>query len=115
MTSLALLPRRSMNVAILTVVFLRELVMSSVTVAKTVLSRDPNPSSAIIAVPLEITTDAGITTLANCVTLTPGTTSLHVSDDRRTLFVHVLDADSEEAVIAEIKEKFERRIKEIEA
>ncbi|WP_108663174.1 Na+/H+ antiporter subunit E [Acuticoccus kandeliae] len=115
MTSLASAPRRVGYTLLLAAVFLRELVVSSIAVARTVLRADPRSESAIVAVPLEITTDAGITTLANCVTLTPGTTSLHVSEDRRTLYVHVLDATSEEAVVDEIKTKFERRIKEIEA
>lgn len=115
MTTLAVLLRKGATILLLAAVFLRELMLSSVAVARTVLSPRPDSRSAIIAVPLDVTTNAGITALANCVTLTPGTTALHVSDDRRILYVHVLDAVSEDAVVADIKEKFERRIKEIEA
>jgi multisubunit Na+/H+ antiporter MnhE subunit len=57
---------------------------------------------------------AAITTLANCVSLTPGTTSLHVSEDLSTLYVHVLDAPDPDAVVTSIKDTFETRIKEIE-
>ncbi|RAI02347.1 sodium:proton antiporter [Acuticoccus sediminis] len=115
MTRFLKLPGKGVHVLVLAAVFLRELVVSSVAVARTVLSADAQPRSAIIAVPLDVRTDAGITTLANCVTLTPGTTALHVSEDRRTLFVHVLDTVSESEVVAGIKSTFERRIREIEA
>ena len=53
--------------------------------------------------------------LANLVSLTPGTTSLHVSDDRKILYVHCLDAPVVDEIVADIKDTFERRIAEIEA
>jgi len=95
-------------------IFLKELVVSSIAVARSVLGEKDAVAPAILAVPVDLKTRAGVTTLANCVTLTPGTTSLHVSEDMATLYVHVLDAPSGDAVIADIKNKFEARIKEIE-
>ena len=50
--------------------------------------------------------------LANMVTLTPGTTSLFISDDRETLYVHVMDTPSPEATIASIKDGFEKKVME---
>jgi multicomponent Na+:H+ antiporter subunit E len=95
-------------------IFLKELVVSSVAVARSVLGKRDSAASATIAVPIELRTRAGVTTLANCVSLTPGTTSLHVSEDMDTLYVHVLDAPSHDQIISDIKTKFEQRIKEIE-
>jgi multicomponent Na+:H+ antiporter subunit E len=100
--------------AILSAVFVRELVLSSVAVARQVLGDSSALRPAIIAVPLDLRSKAGITTLANCVSLTPGTTSLHVSEDLDTLYVHVLDAPNPDAVVKNIKNTFETRIKEIE-
>ena len=40
-----------------------------------------------------MTTDAQITLLANMITLTPGTLSVDVSADRKTLYVHAIDSD----------------------
>jgi multicomponent Na+:H+ antiporter subunit E len=94
----------------LAVVFLRELALSAWSVIRLVMSRAPQPQPAIIAVPLDVRSDLGITLFANLVTLTPGTTSVHVSDDRRTLFVHAIDAGDEAAAIASMKEVFERRV-----
>ena len=95
-------------------ILLKELWLSSVSVAKAVIKGRKNPPSAIVAVPLVLRTDAGITTLANCITLTPGTTSLHVSSDRSVLYVHALDATSAQEVVDSIATAFQNRIAEIE-
>ncbi|MCO6385986.1 MAG: Na+/H+ antiporter subunit E [Aliihoeflea sp.] len=100
--------------AILCAVFIKELVLSSIAVARQVLGDSAALRPAIVAVPLDLKSRAGITTLANCVSLTPGTTSLHVSEDLSTLYVHVLDAGDPGDVVASIKDTFETRIKEIE-
>jgi multicomponent Na+:H+ antiporter subunit E len=88
--------------------FLKELVMSVVAVLRAVLSRELSVKPAIIAVPLTIRSDAGITILADMISLTPGTTSLHVSEDRRTLYVHALDGSDPDGLIRSIKDGFER-------
>lgn len=114
MTKIARLPMRLISSTALAAVFLKELIVSSIAVARAVLGRKLNSASAIIAVPIGLKTDMGIAVLANCVTLTPGTTALHVSDDRQTLYIHVLDAPAPDDVISDIKTKFERRIRKIE-
>ncbi|XYK82493.1 MAG: Na+/H+ antiporter subunit E [Labrenzia sp.] len=95
-------------------VFIIELVKASVDVTVAVLSNKQKLKPAIVAVPLDLRTDMGITTLANIVSLTPGTTSLHISDDRKTLYVHVLDRESDEDVIRSIKDTFETRVRAVE-
>ena len=59
------------------------------------------------------TTDAQITLLANMITLTPGTLSVDVSADRKTLYVHAIDIESKEALIGDIAAGFERKILEV--
>ncbi|RUT28350.1 sodium:proton antiporter [Arsenicitalea aurantiaca] len=108
------LHRRIWAALVLAVIFIYELVISSITVAKTVLAREPQLAPAIIAVPIALKTDLGIATVANMVSLTPGTTSLHVSEDRKILYVHALDAPSRDAAVEAIKTTFERRVKEVE-
>lgn len=90
-----------------------ELVLANLRVARTVLftPRD-RLTPGIIAIPLSVASDVEVTALANLITLTPGTVTLDVSDDRRTLFVHALDLADPEAVLASIKD-FERGIQEI--
>ena len=88
-------------------VFLREVVSSAVTVAWAVVNPRLDLRPAIVAVPLDLKTDWRISVLANIVTLTPGTTSLHVSEDLATLYVHAMDCRDREALARDIKETFE--------
>jgi multicomponent Na+:H+ antiporter subunit E len=92
---------------LLVLIFLRELLASAGAVIRAVLSADPAPSPGVVAVPLRLTSPFGITLLANMVSLTPGTTALHVSDDRRTLYVHALDAADPAALRRSIAERLE--------
>ena len=93
--------------------FLKELLLSHAAVDRRILRPVSSLSPGIVAVPLDLTSDAGITVLANLVTLTPGTLSLDVSPDRRTLYVHALDVADPDAFRREVKEGFERRVKEV--
>lgn len=96
----------------LMIVFVVELVKSSVWVAWVVLSPRPRLTPAIIAYPLEVDRDFEITLLSSLITLTPGTLSVDVSRDRKTLYVHCMDAPDIDAVVGNIKNSFERRILE---
>lgn len=91
--------------------FFRELAVSVKDVLVMVLDPRIPIRSAIVAVPLDVKSDAAITLVANMITLTPGTTSLHVSEDKSTLYVHVMNV-SDESVRA-IKEGFEARVREV--
>ncbi|MBI2868734.1 MAG: Na+/H+ antiporter subunit E [Chloroflexi bacterium] len=90
--------------------FLWELLLSSLNVAYIVISPRQRQRPGILAVPLDASTDAEITLLANLISLTPGTLSLQVSDDKKTLYVHVLNIDDPEKVRHKIKAGFERRV-----
>lgn len=95
--------------------FLYELMVSAINVAFIVLH--PNLKSAlkpaIVAVPLTVKSDAEITLLANMITLTPGTLTVDVAEDRSVLYVHALTMKSETALIAGIANGFEAKIKEV--
>jgi multisubunit Na+/H+ antiporter MnhE subunit len=53
-------------------------------------------------IPVDARTDWGVALFAYLVSLTPGSTCLHVSDDRRSLYVHLLDAPDIPARVAGI-------------
>jgi len=95
--------------------FLKELVLSSLRVTVQVLSPTLDMQPAVVAVPLDIRSDAGITLLGNLITLTPGTLTLEVAEDRSQIFVHAMHVDDVEAFRQEIKDGFERRILEVMA
>lgn len=93
--------------------FARELLVSNLRVMRAVLSPWSRLRPAIVAVPLDVRSDAGIALLANLVTLTPGTLAVDVSTDRGTLYVHALAAPDPDAVVREVKEGLERRVRRI--
>ena len=68
---------------------------------------------ALIAYPLTVTTDAQITLLANMITLTPGTLSVDVSADRKTLLIHAIDVESRSKLIDKIAGGFETKVLEV--
>ena len=105
--------RRPWRILKLVAIFLYELAVSAATVAWLVLRPGLRFQSAIIAVPLDERHDLGITLFANLISLTPGTLSLDVSDDRRTLYVHTMDTRDCEAEKRDMKATFERPIREV--
>jgi multicomponent Na+:H+ antiporter subunit E len=93
--------------------FLKELVVANLAVAAAVIAPAGRLRPAIVAVPLTVDRDAEIALLANLISLTPGTLSLDVSPDRRTLYVHAMATASPDHLRREIREGFERRILEV--
>lgn len=91
--------------------YLEQLVLSNLRVAYDVATPGHRMQPGVIAVPLDVKSDAEITLLSNLITLTPGTLSLDLSADRKTLYVHVMYMGSDpEATRREIKEELERRV-----
>ena len=78
-----------------------------------VFRRSEELRSHWITIPLDLTTAEAITALAGTITLTPGTISSDLSADGRSLLVHCLDLENEEATVVRIKQRYERRIKAI--
>lgn len=103
---------RSRRVLALMLLFVYELVLSSVRVAILVLKPDMKLKPGIFAFPLRVDRDFEITLLANLITLTPGTLSVDVSDDRRFLYVHALDCSDPDQTREDIADGFERKIME---
>lgn len=68
---------------------------------------------AWIVVPLKLREPEAITMLAGTITLTPGTVSADLSDQGRCLLVHVLHTDDPDAVLEDIKTRYEARLLEI--
>ena len=93
-------------------VFVWALIQSNLRVAISVLSPLDKMRPGIIALPLDIKSDGEITMLANMITLTPGTLSLDVSSDKQTLYVHGMHVHDLEAFKQDIKDSFERRVRE---
>ena len=103
---------RIRRILVLLLVFVCELAKSVWAVAVAVMSPRMDVKPGIFAFPLTVDRDFEITLLANLITLTPGTLSVDVSDDRKTLYVHALDCSDPETIRRDIADGFERRIME---
>ncbi len=102
-------PLRIVGFLVFIVVFTRELILANIDVAIIVLFK-PVSSLApeFITYPLEGLTEFEIVVLSHCITLTPGTTSVDVSEDQKRLTVHALNANDPQAVCDGIKQKLEK-------
>ncbi len=103
---------RSYRILKLFAVFVREFAASVLRVARLVLSPRLAIRPGLFVFPLTLTSDFQITLLANLITLTPGTLTVDVSDDRRSLLVHAIDSADPDIARREIADGFERLIRE---
>jgi multicomponent Na+:H+ antiporter subunit E len=104
--------RRAYTWSRLVVMFHYELVVSSIAVVWDVITPTQLSRPGIIKMPLDVKTDAGILLVTNLISLTPGTLSLDISDDRKTLYVHAMFADDPEAIVRSLKDGMERWVME---
>lgn len=85
------LPRRSFFLVVWLFKFMKELVLANYQVAKLVLSTSAKLKPGFVTIPLTATSDFEITCFANAITLTPGTISVHIPDDRHCIIIHAID------------------------
>jgi multicomponent K+:H+ antiporter subunit E len=88
-------------------VVLWDIAKSNVDVARRVLGPEAAIRPAFVWVQLSICDPHGIVMLAGIVTLTPGTVSADLSEDRRHLLVHALHCEDTAALVADIKSRYE--------
>lgn len=98
----------------LAAVFLFEMVVANVQVAWWILRPRLRVQPAMIRLPIDLQSDAAITTLAGMISLTPGTISVDVAPDRKSLEVHCLNVPDIAAAKRSIKEMFEGPLRELE-
>lgn len=103
---------RLWRIFVLLLVFLRELIVSALQMAKYTIQPTLQINPAIIEYPLDVKSGREITVLANLISLTPGTLSLDVSPDNDYLYVHAISVESNDGaeVIADIKGSLEKHV-----
>jgi len=92
-------PASAMFVAL----FVSELVTANLGVARRVLSPSLPLDPGVVRVPLQVESDVAITTVANAITLTPGTLTVDYDADANALAVHAVDVSDLDAVLAPIR------------
>ncbi len=92
-----------------------DLIVSSLRVGALMLRPRLATRPAILVMATDLRRPWAVALLAYLTSLTPGSTCLHVSDDRRRLYLHLLDAPDHDATIARFRRLYERWVAELEA
>lgn len=105
--------RHPLKLAAYALLVLWDIVVSALRVASLTLGPARRWKPRLVSVPLDVSDPLVVATLAATVTLTPGTVSVRADPAGRRLDVHALGVDDADAVIGQIKTRYERRLKEI--
>src|SRR3546814_7702389 len=106
--------RRPGAILELSFLVLFDIVRSNIAVAQIILGpRRKDVISKFMRIPLDMRAPHGLATLAIIITATPGTLWVEFDSDQGLLTIHVLDLIDEEAWIATVKQRYERRLMEI--
>lgn len=105
--------RKLWAIIALLLLFLKELILSSFTVIGQVIKPKLDIRPGIFAYETELTSDWEITVLSCLICLTPGTLTMEVSSDHRTLYIHAMDIKDKDEVVQQIKDTFEKAILEV--
>ena len=96
----------------LALLFVYEIFVSSLRVVWDVITPTQRSQPGIIAVPLDAQSDGEILLVANLISLTPGSLSLDLSRDKKTLYVHAMFVEDPEDLRRAIKSGLERWVLE---
>jgi len=90
-----------------------DIVVSNVQVAWLIVGPERRIHPRFVWLPLAIRDPHGIATLAGIITMTPGTLSADLTEDRKHLLVHALNVADETALVASIKTRYEAPLRRI--
>lgn len=90
-----------------------DIIISNIFVAKLILGKNSALEPCFLEVPLDIKHPLGISILASTISLTPGTVSADLNQDRAILIVHALHIEDAAAEIETIKNRYEKPLMEI--
>ena len=94
-------------------IVLWDILVANMAVAKLILGHNKELRPGFFYIDLDIQTPLGISFLANTISLTPGTVSCDLIEDRKRLLVHALHIEDIPATVKEIKERYETPLKEV--
>ncbi|MFB4164842.1 Na+/H+ antiporter subunit E [Alteribacillus sp. JSM 102045] len=97
----------------LMIIFLKELILSSVEVVGQIIQPKLKIQPGIFAMDIELKKEWEVTVLSCLITLTPGTLVVDVSPDNKTLYIHAMHLPDVEKAKSDIKNSFEKAIQEV--
>ncbi|MGN7479169.1 Na+/H+ antiporter subunit E [Solibacillus silvestris] len=105
--------RRVLKIIKLILLFIQELLLSSVSVLKQILDPQLKITPGIFTYETKLKGDYQITTLALLLTLTPGSVVMEVSEDGSTFYIHAMDIEESKETVLRSIGKFEHAILEV--
>lgn len=93
--------------------YIFELVKANMIIAREIVSPRPRVKPGILKVELDARSDQEILALANLISMTPGSLTMDVSQDKKYIFIHEMYLDDPELAKQRIKSKLENRILKI--
>ena len=93
--------------------YIWELILSNLRVLHDVLTPRHYMQPGFVEIPLEAKTDLEILIVSNLISMTPGTLSVDISQDKKYLYIHVMYLDDIDEIRNDIKTKFEARVLEV--
>ena len=91
--------------------YLLKLIQANIYLAYDILTPKMHTNPGFVWIPLRNSSDIGILLLCNLVSMTPGTLSVEVNENKKQLLVHCLYKDANGKVIADIEEIQDKIIK----
>lgn len=92
---------------------LLDIVTANIEVAWRILGPQEQLRPGFVVVPLELRDELALIMLTSIISLTPGTVSADISDDRRSLLLHCLDVSDPQALVAQVKARYEAPLLEV--
>jgi multicomponent Na+:H+ antiporter subunit E len=93
--------------------FVYELIKANIQVAYDVITPKYFFKPGIVKYPMSARTDLEINLLSTAISLTPGTLILDISEDKKTLYIHVMYLKDKSSFIKQTKNGIEKRLLEI--
>lgn len=90
--------------------YLRELVVANFIITRDILTTQKRLRPAIIRFEMKVKSDQEIMALVNLISMTPGSLTIHVADDKSCIYIHGMYVKDEEDFKKDIQQKLERRI-----
>ncbi len=92
--------------------FLYEMIKANIQVAYDVMTPKYFMRPGIVKYPLNAETEMEISLLSTMISLTPGTLILDISEDKKTMYIHVMYLQDPEKFVKNTKDGLERRLLE---
>jgi multicomponent Na+:H+ antiporter subunit E len=93
--------------------YLFEMIKANLLIARDILSPRAKMTPGIIKLELDVTGDQEILSFFNLISMTPGTLSMDLSDDKKYIYIHAWNIDDVDNFKLQIKNTLEKRIMEV--